>query len=118
MKPLLFIIIIILGITLVSCENKNTSQEYPYEAEVLGKNMDCGIYAIKFTNNLDQIQKIADTDSPSAIYIAKNLPAELQVEGLIIELNVRKIQGTELGVCTTMGPGYPWIYILSARKIE
>jgi hypothetical protein len=117
MKPyVLFIFIIILSLT--SCEKKNNDPSFSFEAEVLGINMDCGIPAIKFSANLDQVNDIADLNSSNAIFIAKNLPSGLEENGFTIVLNIRKIQNSELGACTCMGPGYPWIYVLDAKKKE
>ena len=118
MKPFILLISIIIGIAFFSCEKNNTDKEFPFEAEVLGRNMDCGIFAIKFTNNLDQFHEIADFYVLNDVYIAKNLPTELQIEGLSIVLNIRKIQDSELGACTDLGPSCPWIYVLSAKKKE
>lgn len=113
-----FILLLAILLNTSSCEKKNSDQTIQFEAEVLGINMDCGIPAIKFTDNLDQVIEIAGPYSPSAIFIAKNLPSDLQTEGLAIVLKFRKIQGNELGFCTAMGPSYPWIYVLEAKKKE
>ncbi len=115
MKPFIVIFLFIM-LNLTSCEKKNIDPLFPFEAEVLGINMDCGIPAIRFTANIDQINSIAELSSSREIFIAKNLPTELQNEGTLIVLNIRKIQNSELGACTTMGPGYPWIYVLEAKK--
>jgi hypothetical protein len=115
MKPFIFLIFIATAIAFASCE-KNTERKFPFEAVVLGRNADCGIFAIKFTDKLDQVMEIAETSYLEDVYIAKNLPDKLQTEGLSIVLNIRKIEDPELGACTDMGPGYPWIYVLSAKK--
>jgi len=116
MKPYLLILNISLGIMLVTCEENKTNPEYQFEAKVLGRNTDCGFFAIQFTNNNQQANEIAGTLYTEYTFIAKNLPTELQVEGLPIMLNIRRIQDSELGVCTAMGPSYPWIYVLEAEK--
>jgi hypothetical protein len=101
---------------LVSDKLKYTSdKDYPFEAEVIGPNLDCGIFSIRFTTNLDRVNEIADQPNHSATFIAKHLPADLQIAGLSIILDFRKIQDTELGPCTAMGPAYPWIYVLKAK---
>jgi len=117
MKPY-FILLLAVILNISSCEKESSDPSFPFEAEVLGINMDCGIPAIKFNDNLDQVNEIAEPYSSSAIFIAKNLPSDLQTEGIAIVLKFRKIQNSELGACTTMGPGYPWIYVLEARKKE
>ena len=118
MKHLILFISLIIGIVFISCEENSTINEYPFEAEVLGRNSDCGIYAIRFINNLYKVHEIADSHVLDDIYIARNLPEELQIEGLFIVLNIRKIKDSELGACTHRGPSYPWIYVLSAKKKE
>ena len=112
MKPFLVILILTTFMVFNSCER---TVEYPFEAEVLGKNSDCGLYAIKFNGNLEQLHEIADTYILDDIYIAKNLPQNLQIDGMIIILNIRKLKNSELTECTTLGPSYPWIYVLNAK---
>ena len=112
MKSLLGIIILTILVTFNSCER---TEGYPFEAKVLGRNSDCGLFAIKFSENLTQVQEIAGTSILDDVYIAKNLPLELQTEGLSIVLNIRKIQNSELTACTDRGPSYPWIYVLNAK---
>ena len=115
MKPYILILIISLGLTFVTCEEKNTNQEYLFEAKVIGRSNDCGLFAIQITNNIQQANEIAGTLFTEYAFIAKNLPANLQIDGLSIILNMRRIQASELGVCTAMGPSYPWIYVLDAK---
>lgn len=115
MKPYILIVIILLGITLVTCEENNTNQEYLFEAKVLGRNTDCGLFAIQVTKNIQQANEIAGTLYTEDIFIAKNLPADLQTDGLSIILNIRRIKESELGICTAMGQSYPWVYVLEAR---
>jgi len=116
MKSKLFFIVFFIASTIVCCEKNNTDKGLPFEAKVLGRNSDCGIFAIQFTKSIQQANEIAGTLYTEYTFIAKNLPSELQVEGLSIILNIRRIQDTELGECTAMGPSYPWIYVLEARK--
>ena len=118
MKTLSLIVIISLGFILASCEENSTSQEYPFEAKVLGRNDDCGLYAIQMTKNIQSANKIAGTLYTEYNFIAKNLPTDLQVDSLPIVLNIRRIQASELGICTAMGPSYSWIYVLDAKKKE
>jgi hypothetical protein len=115
MKPYILIVIISLGITLITCEEKNTNQEYLFEAKVLGRNTDCGLFAIQLTKNIQLANEIAGTLYTEYTFIAKNLPADLQVDGVSIILNMRRIKDSELGICTAMGPSYPWIYVLEAK---
>ena len=114
MKPYI-LFLLAFAFSLSSCGDKESDPSFPFEAEVLGINMDCGIPAVRFTGNIDRVNGIAGYQSSGSIYIAKNLPAELQTEGLSIVIKIRKIQDSELGACTAMGPGYPWIYVVEAR---
>jgi hypothetical protein len=115
MKHLTLTLLFVLGISFNACDKNDTNQKFPFEAKVLGRNTDCGLYAIQITKNLQNANVITGTNS-NDVFIAKNLPSDLQVEGLSINLNIRKIQDSELGVCTAMGPSYPWIYVLEAEE--
>ena len=84
-----------IGLSFYSCKRNDLNKDYPFEAEVLGRNSDCGLFAIKFSDKLDKVREIADTYVLEDIYIAKNLPIELQTAGLIIILNIRKPIGSE-----------------------
>ena len=88
------------------------------EAEVIGINQDCGLPAIRFFEDICEANTLAGTYSNSAVFIARNLPEELQTDGMIIIVKVRKIKDSELGLCTHMGPSYPWLYVLEAREKE
>lgn len=115
MKYIVYVLVLTIFATFNSCEKK---VEYPFEAEVLGQNSDCGLYAIKFTTNLDIVHEIADSYILDETFIAKNLPENLQLKGLTIVLNIRQIQNSELTACTDRGPSYPWIYVLNAKIKE
>lgn len=118
MKSFFYLFFLLVAIT--SCTKKDrpsiNDKDYPFEAEVIGPNPDCGLFYIRFTTNLDSVNEIADQPTNSEIFIAKNLPDNFQITGLSIILDFRKIQDTELGPCTAMGPAYPWIYVLKAKR--
>jgi hypothetical protein len=115
MKANLLISILILFL-LFSCNKENNdSNAFQFQAEVLGNNMDCGIFSIRFISDFDKV-KLITGNSSSAIYIAKNLPIELQQSGIMIKLDIRKIQDSELGACKAMGPSYPWLFVTKAAK--
>ncbi|ASO05443.1 hypothetical protein [Arenibacter algicola] len=111
-------ILFLFGVLMFSCEKESSSDEYSIEAEVLGRNTDCGIYAVKILNGLSQVQSIVGSKVGDSIYIAKNLPTELETAGLKILLDVRKPQNDELGPCTTLGPAYYWLFVKRAEKKE
>ena len=108
-----FMIILLLS----SCHKEdNDPNAFQFQAEVLGSNPDCGVFSIKFTSELDKVKMIFGSTTLDGIYIAKNLPTELQQPGIKIKLDVRKIQESELGACKAMGPSYPWLYVIKAVK--
>ena len=113
-----FLGLIIIALLIYSCHKENNSPdpEFPFSAEVLGSNSDCGIYALKITESEDKVISIIGLPSMNSTYIAQNLPDELKIVGLNIKLNLRKPTNNELGVCTDMGPSYPWIFVTTAAK--
>jgi len=118
MKTELFFIFSLLFVGLIfnSCQEDTILSEYSYEAEVIRKNIDCGLYEIKITQGLESVKSIVGSTSTEDIYIAKNLPSELKTNGLKIKLNLRKPKNNELGACTHMGPSYTWIFVIKAEK--
>jgi hypothetical protein len=118
MKTNLFISILIILLFSNCHKENNDSNAFQFQAEVLGSNPDCGVFSIKFTSELDKVKMIVGSTTLDDIYIAKNLPIELQQSGIKIKLDIRKIQDSELGACTAMGPSYPWIYVIKAEKIN
>lgn len=111
-------ILFLFSVLMFSCEKESSSDEYTIEAEVLGRNTDCGIYAVKILNGLSKVQSIIGSNISDSIYIAKNLPPELELAGLKILLEVRKPQNNELGPCTDFGPAYYWLFVKGAEKKE
>ena len=116
MKPFIASLFLILTITYFSCDKSDSLTEYPFEAEVLGINQDCGLTAIKITNDLDKLVDIVGNSVSPGIYIAKNLPVQLQTAGLVIILDVRKPNASELGACTFHGLSYNWLYVIKAKS--
>jgi ABC-type Zn uptake system ZnuABC Zn-binding protein ZnuA len=115
MKIIFTISLILFAIVLISCQEDNLSANFRYEARVIGKNSDCGVYSIKILKDLSSVESIVGTTLDS-IYIAKNLPHELEISGLEIELDLRKPKIYELSVCTDLGPSYNWLTVIRAKK--
>jgi hypothetical protein len=115
MKAKLTIGLIFFAITAISCQKDNLPANYPYKARVIGKNRDCGLYSIKILRDLTSVETIVGTTLDS-IYIAQNLPYELQISGLEIVLDLRDPKNSELGICTELGPSYNWLTVIRARK--
>ena len=108
-----FMIILLLS----SCHKEdNDPNAFQFQAEVLGSNPDCGVFSIKFTSELDKVKMIIGSTTLDGIYIAKDLPAELQQSGINIRLDIRKIQDSELGICTDKGPSNTWLFVTKAVK--
>lgn len=101
-----------------ACKKESKPTQYPFKAEVMGVNSDCGIYQIKITNGQDKVESIVGNSVGTNIYIAKNLPEELKVNGLKIILDLRKptAENNELGICTALGPSYTWVFVTKAKK--
>jgi hypothetical protein len=118
MKTKILLGIICLGFMgFFSCNKEKGADGYAFKAVVIGENADCGVYAIRITSGQEGVRLIegqapGDTD----IYIARNLPDELKINGLIISLNLRAPVNDEIGVCTDMGPSYPWVFVTKAKK--
>ena len=118
MRIALLLIALFTSFFFYSCHHEDSSIEYPYKAEVRGLNSDCGLYEIKVLYGLSEIESIVGSSVIEGIYIAKNLPTELEIEGLIISLDIRAPKNNELGVCTLQGPTYKWLYVIRAIKNE
>lgn len=101
-----------------ACKKDNNATEYPFKAEVMGVNSDCGIYQIKVTEGQQKVASIVGKSVGTDIYIASNLPEELKINGLKIILDLRKPKAgnNELGICTALGPSYTWVFVMKAKK--
>ena len=109
------LILILIGLTFIfiSCnKNENESDENSFNATVLGKGLDCGnSYLIKFNNDISGLPQNTFDNT----YYEINLPEEYKIEGKQIYVEFREPENGELMICTTMGIGYPQIYI---TKVE
>ncbi len=116
-KTLISILFVVL-INYCACQKENNHGEYPFKAEVMWKNSDCGIYQIRITEGKDEVEKILGKSVSTNIYIANNLPEDLKINGQKIVLDLRKPdpENNESGFCTAMGPSYPWIIVTKAKK--
>ena len=115
MKKLPILITLTIGLLFSSCERNNNSPDYPFEAEVLGPNMDCGLYQIRITNDLDKAIEKVGISVVSGVYIAENLPVDFQQEGISIVLDIREPKPSELGFCSAMGPSLTWLHVINAK---
>lgn len=110
----LVILIFMISLTiLTSCEkdNKaNDSDDFIFEATVIGKGLDCGEpYVISLTN------RDSNSNIENGTYYADQLDSEFKVSGLEIYLNCRQPNDTELYPCTMMGPTYPHLIVTDCK---
>jgi hypothetical protein len=108
-------ILLLIVVSVFSCENNSTDKEYPFEAEVLGLNPDCNINEIKFSNNLDKVIELFGKSVTDSVYIAGNLPDDLKIPGLKVVVNIGNPANREFTACTTMGPSLNWVWITAAK---
>jgi len=83
-------------------------------ATVLGKGLDCGNhFVIQFDDS------VTGLPFPSGywnnVYYEYNLPEEYKIAGKRISLAFRAPKSDENLICTTMGPGYPLIFIVKVK---
>jgi len=101
------LIFIIMSLLAISC-CKNEIEDKWYNAIVIRKGMDCGnTFLIQFN---EDVTGLPDNTSNKTFY-AINLPEEYKVSGKKIIVEFREPNTSEMIVCTTMGIGYPQIYI-------
>ena len=72
---------------------------------------DCG------NSRLLHFKSVMETENISSTVYEINLPDSLKSEGLILYIEYRSPHDTELKKCTTEGPGYDQIFIISAKRI-
>ncbi len=105
-------LIIGLFIIIISCSKNNQDDLSAYaDATVLGKGLDCGnSFLIKFDNNVTGLPENFDH-----IFYEINLPDEYKIEGKKIKVEFRDPESDEMMACTTMGIGYPEIFITKVQ---
>jgi hypothetical protein len=114
MKRFIVLSTLISIVILFSCEKENEiqdSNEFQFEATVIGKGLDCGETFLISLKSLDD-----NTDIANGTYYADQLDSDLKIAGLKIYLNCRKPSDTELYACTAMGPSYPHVIVTDSKK--
>ena len=105
------IIFISLNFILLSCSKDDTHDEL-LNATVLNKGIDCGdLFLIQFSRDVSGLPK-NDFDN---IYYALNLPEAFKIEGKKVKVQIRAPKNEEAVACTTLGIGYPGIYIITVE---
>ncbi|MCB0824263.1 MAG: hypothetical protein KDC09_16315 [Bacteroidales bacterium] len=106
-------ILSILVFTFFACTKNNpeTIDNSP-NATVLVKGLDCGnTYLIQFDDDVSGLPQ----NSWENIFYALNLPESCMAAGKRVYLEFREPKYNEWVACTTLGPGYPQVYII---KVE
>jgi hypothetical protein len=96
-----------LGI-LFSCSKNNDS----YNATVKGKGIDCGN---SFLIVLEADAPDLPANNSGNTFYEINLPEEFKIEGKKINIKFREPTNSEIIVCTTLGVGYPQLYITTTE---
>lgn len=112
MKKIILIIIGLIFIFMSCNKNEKETNKKSFNATVIGKGLDCGnSFLIKFNNDVSGVPINAFDNT----FYEINLPEEYKIESKQIYVEFRQPENGELMVCTTMGIGYPQIYI---TKVE
>lgn len=107
MRKLLFIFVSLTFIIL-SCSKDETHDEL-LNATVLKKGIDCGdLYLIQFDSETSGLPE----NNFDNIFYALNLPEPFKTEGKKVNVKIRAPKNEEAVACTTVGIGYPGIYII------
>lgn len=106
---------LLIWISLVSCDSNadeiQTQASQP-NATVLYRGLDCGdTYVIQFDPDVTGLPNNTFNNT----YYAQNLPQALKVNGLAVHLDFREVTPAEAMACSTMGPGYPHIFVTAAE---
>ncbi|MEZ5084313.1 MAG: hypothetical protein R2750_12845 [Bacteroidales bacterium] len=107
------ILVLVIGLFFLttSCSKQDAMVSEPmYEATILGSGMDCSdAFLIQFKDKINSLPPSTDN-----IYYEINLPDEYKVPGLTVLVAFREPNLNEYMMCTTLGPGYPQIFIVKA----
>lgn len=111
MKHSSIFLAVLLVALLSGCDsNEPETINFQFEAEVIGKGMDCGSVYLIHLINVSGAAVITD-----GRYYADNLLSEYKDSGLEIALNCRLPSADEIYPCTMFGPTYPHVYVLEAQ---
>jgi hypothetical protein len=109
-------ILSILLITLLACQRDTNSSVQPtFEATVQGIGGDCTLPRLDFGDRTNEVAQTVGTSSAYRLYYALNLPATYWKPGLSLTTTIRQPTTQEQVFCTTMGPGYPVVVVVSAE---
>ena len=75
---------------------------------------DGDVYLVEFVEELEKVELI--TESRGTIYYGDDLPDEFKQDRIVLQIKFRQPTPEELYPCTTLGPGYPHIRIISVKR--
>ena len=102
---------IILSLLVFSCSDKEET-EASHNAEIIGEGMDCGdYYLIKFEEDVADLPN----NSFDNTFYEIGLPEEFKTPGKKVQVEFREPTPEERMICTTQGPSYPQIVIVSVE---
>ncbi len=101
-----------LFVLVISCTKNNHDDATTFAgATVLGKGLDCGnSFLLKFDSDVTGLPENFDNT-----FYEINLPDEYKTEGRKIKVAFRSPEPDEIMACTTMGIGYPQIFITKVK---
>jgi len=104
-------------IILFSCKRENEKEiNNIFQVTSAGKGIDCGLVLIDFAvTDKARIEKIIGENN-GLRFFAFNLDTKFEKVGQIFIISARKTRDDELFACTTQGPSYPWVTILSVTE--
>jgi hypothetical protein len=109
-------ILSVLLMTLLACQRDTSSHIQPsFEATVQGIGKDCYLPLLDFGDRTNEVAQAVGTPSAYRLYYAVNLPATYWKTGLSLTTTIRQPTRQEQVACTTMGPGYPVVVVVSAE---
>lgn len=105
-------LIISLFVLIISCAKNNQEDVTAFAgATVLGKGLDCGnSFLLKFDDEVIGLPENFDH-----IFYEINLPDDFKIEGKKIKVGFRSPNPDEMMACTTMGIGYPQVFITKVQ---
>lgn len=96
----------------ISCSKDEEDKQF-WNATVRNKGLDCGTHLLAF--DLEPNLYPASYGY-GTIFYEMNLPDAFKVPETKIVVEMRKLNDDELVACTTLGPSFGMVYILSARE--
>ena len=101
---------------LFSCKKDNDPQiNNTFKVTSAGMGIDCGLILIDFNvQDKNRIENITNNTN-GLRYFAFNLDKKFEQVGHILIVTLRKTKNDELYACTTQGPAYPWVTIMTSE---